>query len=164
MALPDMQTPQGEHQTKELRYFDGNSRTVHWTDVEVPYPDGQLIVSRTDLQGVITHANEAFVIMSGYERGDLIGAPQYILRHPEMPSRCYQSLWADVQAQKKWQGYIKNLRKDGSYYWVYATVIPNIRNGKIAGYTSVRRKPSNNRIQEIIPVYRQWIEEDGAKS
>ena len=55
------------------------------------------------------------------------------------------------------------LCKDGSYCWVYATAVPNIRNGQIAGYTSVRRKPSRTRIDELIPVYRQWLEQEQAQ-
>jgi aerotaxis receptor len=58
-----------------------------------------------------------------------------------------------VTQGKKWQGYVKNLRKDGAYYWVKATVIPNIRNGELVGYTSVRRKPSRSKIEESEALY-----------
>jgi aerotaxis receptor len=96
-------------------------------DEEVPYPDGRLIVSRTDLDGIITHANRSFIEMSGYSEEELIGAPHSILRHPDMPKAAFQDLWDTVQSGKIWQGYVKNLRKDGCYYWVKATVIPNVR-------------------------------------
>ncbi|WP_300087712.1 PAS domain S-box protein, partial [Rhodoferax sp.] len=66
-------------------YTDGTSRTVYATNHEVAFPEGRLIVSRTDLAGIITHANDAFVEMSGYTRDELIGAPHHILRHPDMP-------------------------------------------------------------------------------
>jgi aerotaxis receptor len=128
--------------------------------MEVPFPQGRLIVSRTDLDGFITHANDAFVEMSGYARDELMGAPHHILRHPDMPKLAFKGLWDDVAAGKKWHGYVKNLRKDGSYYWVYATAVPNIRNGAIVGYTSVRRKPSRTRINELIPVYQQWLAQE----
>lgn len=139
-----------------LTYHDGTSRNVPVSDEEIPFLEGRLIVSRTDLGGIITHANEAFVEMSGYERLELIGAPHHILRHPDMPRRAFRELWECVQERKKWHGYVKNLRKDGSFYWVYATIIPNIRNGVVVGYTSVRRKPSRARIAEIEPLYQQW--------
>ncbi|RMX03551.1 PAS domain S-box protein [Corticibacter populi] len=161
MGLPDMQQPEGESQGKRLTYFDGTSRQVYWTEVETPFPEGQLIVSRTDLQGVITHANDAFVLMSGYAREDLLGAPHYILRHPDMPAKAFKSLWDDAFAKKKWHGYVKNLRKDGGFYWVYATVVPNVRHGEVVGYTSVRRKPSRTRIEEVVPLYRDWLAEEG---
>jgi PAS domain S-box-containing protein len=138
-------------------YTDGSSRVVYASDLEVPFPQGRLIVSRTDLNGIITHANEAFVEMSGYLREELIGAPHHILRHPDMPKIAFKGLWDTVEKSEKWHGYVKNLRKDGSFYWVYATAVPNIRNGVIVGYTSVRRKPSRTRINELVPVYRQWL-------
>jgi len=163
MRLPDMIRPGAEAVESRLHYTDGASRTVFSTDVEVPFPEGRLIVSRTDLQGLITHANDAFVELSGWERGELIGAPHHILRHPDMPRVAFQGLWDTLKDGKKWHGYVKNLRKDGSYYWVYATAVPNIRNGQVAGYTSVRRKPSRTRIDELIPVYAQWLaQEKGA--
>ena len=160
MQLPDMIRPSAEAAESRLHYTDGTSRTVFATEVEVPFPEGRLIVSRTDLQGFITHANDAFVELSGWERGELIGMPHHILRHPDMPRVAFQGLWDTVKDGKKWHGYVKNLRKDGSYYWVYATAVPNIRNGQIAGYTSVRRKPSRTRINELIPVYRQWLAQE----
>jgi aerotaxis receptor len=164
MGLSDMAMPAGPAQMAHLTYTDGTTRTVYTTDVEVPFPEGRLIVSRTDLQGIITHANDAFVEMSGYQREELINAPHHILRHPDMPKVAFKSLWDDIAAGKKWHGYVKNLRKDGAYYWVYATAVPNIRNGAIVGYTSVRRKPSRTRINELIPVYRQWLEAEKAAS
>lgn len=143
----------GESREVTINYFDGTSRVANVVDREVPYPDGKLIVSRTDPQGIITHANQAFVDMSGYTREELIGVNHYILRHPDMPAVAFAGLWETIEAGKKWHGYVKNLRKDGSYYWVKATVIPNIRNGKLVGYTSVRRKPSRSKIKESEELY-----------
>jgi aerotaxis receptor len=164
MQLADMSLPLAPSVASTLAYTDGSVRQVYATDIEVMFPLGRLIVSRTDLKGIITHANDAFVEMSGYTREELIGAPHHILRHPEMPKLAFKGLWDDVEAGKKWHGYVKNLRKDGAYYWVYATAVPNIRNGAIVGYTSVRRKPSRTRVNELIPVYRQWLEQEKAVS
>ncbi len=136
-----------------LRHADGTVRTVTVRDEEFPYPDGKLIVSRADPEGRITQANAAFVTMSGYTLDELMGQPHYILRHPDMPAAAYADMWQTLQRGDKWHGYVKNLRKDGSYYWVYATVIPNVRGGQVVGYTSVRRKPSRARIAECIQTY-----------
>lgn len=160
MFMSDMTAPPEPCNSVRKTFYDGSTRQLYWTDEEVPYPDGQLIVSRTDLQGRITHANEAFVLMSGYSREELIGAPHCILRHPEMPAKAFASLWGDAQAKRKWHGYVKNLRKDGSFYWVYATVVPNIRRSEVVGYTSVRRKPSRKKIDEITAVYQAWLSEE----
>ncbi len=143
----------GEYREFTLTYFDGTSRKVLVTELESPFPEGRLIVSRTDSEGVITHVNQSFVDMSGYSREELLGAPHYILRHPDMPPAAFKDLWDTLARGEKWQGYVKNLRKDGGYYWVKATVIPNIRNNKVVGYTSVRRKPSRQKIAECTKLY-----------
>lgn len=156
--LTDMAVPDEPHRSATLTLEDGSRRTVHWCEREVPYPDGRLIVSRTDLDGVITHANDAFVELSGYAREELIGAPHSILRHPDMPRAAFKDLWDTLQAGRKWNGYVKNLRRDGACYWVYATALPNVRDGKVVGYSSVRRKPSRRRIDALLPLYRQWLE------
>ena len=143
-----------------LNYYDGKSREVELIDTEVPFPDGRLIVSRTDTNGVITHCNQSFVTMSGYEEDELIGQPHYILRHPDMPKAAYKDLWDTLEAGKKWQGYVKNLRKDGTYYWVHATAIANIRNGETVGYTSVRRKPSRKKVDGCIALYAEMLQEE----
>ena len=141
MGLPDMARPAEPSSESRLTYTDGSSRTVYATDVEKPFPEGRLIVSRTDLNGIITHANDAFVEMSGWAREELIGAPHHILRHPDMPKIAFKGLWDDI-----------------------ATAVPNVRGGKIVGYTSVRRKPSRTRINELVPVYAQWLAEEKAAS
>jgi len=159
--VPDMDPKdvQGDYQEADLSFHDGSTRHVLYSDHEVPYPDGRLIVSRTDTKGIITHTNHSFVEMSGFSEQELIGYPHHILRHPEMPPAAFKDLWDTVGSGKKWQGYVKNLRKDGAYYWVYATVIPNVRNGEVVGYTSVRRKPSRKRVDECIELYPTLFEQ-----
>lgn len=147
----------GECRQQELTYHDGSRRKVLVSDVEIPYPDGRLIVSRTDTRGVITHANAAFVEMSGYSETELIGQPHSLLRHPDMPAAAFKDLWDTLARGEKWHGYVKNLRKDGAHYWVYATVIPNVRDGKVIGYTSVRRKPSRRKVAESIERYQRMV-------
>ncbi len=152
----------GEYKTYKLTYFDGTSRTVYVTDIETPYPDGKLIISRTDTEGIITQVNQSFVEMSGFSEEELVGQPHYILRHPDMPKAAFADMWATIQSGKKWYGYVKNLRKDGGYYLVYATVIPNIRKGKIVGYTSVRRKPARRKMDEALALYAKMRQEEQA--
>lgn len=143
----------GDYKEYELTYFDGTSRKVLVTDIESPFPEGRLIVSRTDPNGIITHVNQSFVDMSGYTKEELLGAPHYILRHPDMPPVAFKGLWDTLANGEKWQGYVKNLRKDGGFYWVKATVIANIRDNKVVGYTSVRRKPSRQKVAECMNLY-----------
>ncbi|PID66061.1 MAG: diguanylate cyclase [Gammaproteobacteria bacterium] len=153
--MQDMQESEivGAFKEYQQTYYDGSSRKLLVTEIETPFPEGKLIVSRTDVDGIITHVNRAFVEMSGFTKEELIGQPHCILRHPDMPAVAFKGLWDDVQQGKKWQGYVKNLRKDGGYYWVFAVVIPNVRKGKTIGYSSVRRKPSRAKVEECIKLY-----------
>lgn len=153
--MKDMQPADiaGEFREHRLSYHDGSARRVLVTEIETPFPEGKLIVSRTDTAGIITHCNPAFVYMSGYSEAELIGQPHHILRHPDMPAPAFKDLWDTIAQRRKWHGYVKNLRKDGGYYWVYATVVPNVRQGRVVGYTSVRRKPSRKRVEEAAALY-----------
>lgn len=151
--IPDANKPDMPAEQIVLTYHDGTTRTIYETGIERPYPDGKLIVSRTDLDGTITHVNDAFVEISGYHIDELIGQPHCILRHPDMPKAAYKDLWQTAECGQKWHGYVKNLCKDGSHYWVYATVVPNVRHGNTVGYTSVRRKPSRSKIEAAIVQY-----------
>ncbi|MGY6277125.1 PAS domain-containing protein [Methylomonas sp. MgM2] len=143
----------GDFREVGLQLYGSIKRRILYTEIETPYPDGKLIVSTTTPAGVITHVNPSFVEMSGYTEEELIGAPHSILRHPDMPPAAFKDLWDTIQRGDKWQGYVKNLRKDGGYYWVKATVIPNIRGGRLVAYTSVRRKPSRTKVEECIKLY-----------
>jgi aerotaxis receptor len=143
----------------QFKYFDGTKDKREVVDKEIPFPEGKLIVSRTDVYGNITHCNQAFIEMSGFEESELIGRPHHILRHPDMPAAAFKDLWDTVNKKKKWSGYVKNLRKDGTFYWVYAVVIPNIREGELAGFSSVRRKPSRSKVNECSKLYKTMIEE-----
>ncbi len=153
--LPDMKPEDivGVYKEVVLDLYGNGPRRILYTEIETPYPDGKLIVSTTDKLGIITHVNHSFVEMSGYSEDELMGMPHSILRHPDMPPAAFQDLWDTVNKGVKWQGIVKNLRKDGGYYWVKATVIPNIRNGLVVGYTSVRRKPSRTKVNECIKLY-----------
>ncbi len=143
----------GEYQEVTLELYGWGPRKILYSEIESPYPDGRLIVSRTDTKGMITHVNQSFIDMSGYTEEELIGAPHSILRHPDMPPAAFKDLWDTSARGEKWQGYVKNLRKDGGYYWVKATAIPNVRNGEVVGFTSVRRKPSRKKVEECIALY-----------
>ena len=145
----------GEAVEHVLTYTGGNTRRVFVTPIETPYPHGKLIVSRTDTRGIMTQCNQSFVEMSGYSEAELIGQPHCLLRHPDMPAAAFRDLWETVQAGRQWHGYVKNLRKDGGHYWVYATVVPNVRDGKIVGFTSVRREPSREKVAAAEAQYQE---------
>ena len=124
------------------------------TNVETSFNDDEIIVSKTDTKGIITYGNELFIKMSGYSEGELLGANHNIIRHPDMPKIVFKLLWDTVQAKKEIFAYVKNMSKDGGYYWVLANVTPSYDlKGNIIGYYSVRRKPSRTAIEKIAPIY-----------
>jgi len=105
-------------------------------ETEVPFDE--LIVSRTDLNGVITYANDTFATISGYEKNELIGQNHNIVRHPDMPKSVFDNLWKIIKEEKQWSGNVKNIRKDGGYYWVHATISGVYKNGELVEYKSIR--------------------------
>ncbi|PKO85272.1 MAG: hypothetical protein CVU18_21000 [Betaproteobacteria bacterium HGW-Betaproteobacteria-12] len=105
---------------------------------EVAFPANTYLVSRTDLKGVITYANDAFVAISGFSRDELIGNNHNLVRHPDMPEAAFRDLWATVQSGLPWRGLVKNRCKNGDYYWVEAFVVPLKKHGQTTGYMSVR--------------------------
>ncbi|MFQ2426395.1 methyl-accepting chemotaxis protein [Aeromonas caviae] len=113
---------------------------VHLIDEEVDFPANEQLVSTTDLQGVITYANDHFCRVAGYSRAELIGQHHNMVRHPDMPKAAFADLWGKLKQGKPWRGMVKNRCKDGRYYWVDAYVTPIFEQGRINGYQSVRSR------------------------
>ncbi len=122
-------------------------------DEEVFFDASEQLVSITDTRGVITYANEVFCKVAGYTQAELHRKNHNIVRHPDMPSAAFKDLWVELEAGNHWQGVVKNLCKDGRYYWVNAYVTPMYENGVLTGYQSVRVKPSDELKQKAAAVY-----------
>jgi PAS domain S-box-containing protein len=129
------------------------------TSVEKVMRDDDFIVSKTDLKGRITYGNRIFIEFSGYTEMELLGTQHNIIRHPDMPRAVFKLLWDTIQAGNECFAYVKNMAKDGSFYWVFANVTPErASGGNIVGYYSVRRKPKASGIQTMTDVYRAMLE------
>jgi aerotaxis receptor len=124
------------------------------TNVEYVLKDDEAPTSRTDVQGNITYVNQDFVNISGFSEAELIGAPQSIVRHPDMPEEAFADFWRTIKSGKPWTGLVKNRSKNGDHYWVEANASPIIENHKIVGYTSVRAKPGREQVQAADSAYR----------
>lgn len=122
---------------------------------EVFFDKDDIIVSKTDLSGRITYANQTFIDISGYQETELIGAPHSILRHPDMPRCVFKLLWDTLQNKQEIFAYVINKCANGDHYWVLAHVTPSLdTEGNILGYHSNRRVPSRAILDEtIIPLY-----------
>ena len=123
------------------------------SNAEVNLSDTETIVSTTDLQGNITYANPYFIAISGYSAEELIGAPQNILRHPDMPVEAFADFWATIRSGRSWSGMVKNRCKNGDYYWVLANVTPVVEDGVAVGYMSVRTKPTRQQVAQAAELY-----------
>jgi len=135
---------------------------VHITETpdELRFDENLFIVSKTDLKGNITYANDLFIEVSGYSEKELIGTPHNILRHKDMPRAVFKLLWDKIQKGEEIFAYVKNRAKSGKSYWVHAYVTPiyDIKNNQIVGYHSVRRSPNPKGIAVIEPLYRKMLD------
>jgi len=112
-----------------------------------------VITSATDIYGNITSVSQAFCDISGYSEEELLGKSHNIIRHPDMPNELYESLWKTIQSGKHWSGEIKNLKKDGSFYWVDVQ-IDSIKDeaGDITGYVAVRQDITDKKRIESLTI------------
>ena len=128
-------------------------------DEEVLY-DGGAMITETDIAGVITFANRKFIEMTGYSREELIGSPHNINRHPDMPRAAFKEMWDAVSSGEFWQGIVKNLCKNGKYYWVDVWVqAKHDEEGKHIGYIAGRKVPHPDDIKRVRKLYKELINE-----
>lgn len=122
---------------------------------EIMLDKDSFLVSETNKKGIITYANDDFCEIAGYGLEELLGKPHNVVRHPDMPSAAFKSLWDTVKNGKVWSGYVKNKTKNGDYYWVFATVYPmpdaDERRG---GYMSCRRMANREEIEDAEKLYK----------
>jgi PAS domain S-box-containing protein len=123
------------------------------------------IVSKTDVKGRISYANEIFIEFSEFKENELIGKPHNIIRHPDMPRSVFRFMWNTLQKGEEFSGYVKNSTKHGNFYWVFANVTPSYGPGnELLGYFSVRRKPSRDAVTLYDKIYREMVEEENKHS
>jgi PAS domain S-box-containing protein len=129
------------------------------TDVEKEVRNIDLIVSKADEKGNITYVNPIFMKISGYSQGELYDKPHSILRHPDMPKVIFKYLWDNLKAGNDVVSYVKNLSKDGSYYWVLATVkMAKNPDGSFRNYMSTRKCITQNAKDTISALYAKLLE------
>lgn len=134
---------------------------VEPTGRERTFKENEIIVSKTDLKGRITYANDIFLNIAGYTEDEVLGQPHSIVRHPDMPRSVFKFLWDTIQAKSEIFAYVKNMAKNGDHYWVFAHVTPSVgSNGEILGYHSNRRSPRGPDIEKIAPIYAALLAEE----
>ena len=129
------------------------------TGIETHFQPNELIISRTDTRGTITYCNDIFAKMSGWTETELLGSNHNLIRHPDMPQIAFKVAWDTVKAKREFYGYVKNLRKDGGFYWVFAYITADLnQDDEIIGYTSYRRFAPKLAVRTMDPVYQLLLE------
>jgi len=129
-------------------------------DEEIVLDPKRYIVSETDEKGKITFANDYFKEVSGYSDEELIGQPHSIVRHPDMPKVVFKLLWETIKQGKNINAVVKNLAKDGRYYWIFTEfeIRKDTDTGEIIGYHASRKKISRHVIEIISDLYAKLLE------
>lgn len=136
-------------------------KTIQPTGHEVTFGEDEIIVSKTDLRGVITYANDVFVRVSGYSQAELLGQAHNLIRHPDMPRCVFKLLWDTLERGNEIFAYVLNMARDGSHYWVFAHVTPSYdRAGNLVGYHSNRRLPYADALPKVKDLYKQLLQEE----
>ena len=134
-------------------------RQITPTAIERVMREDDFIVSMTDPKGRITYGNRIFIEFSGYSEQELLGTQHNIIRHPDMPRAVFKLLWDKISNKEECFAYVKNMSKDGGFYWVFTNVTPTFDPaGNITGYFSVRRKPKLSGIEAVTPLYAAMLE------
>jgi aerotaxis receptor len=123
------------------------------SQTEFAFPAGETLVSTTDLKGRILYGNPTFFAVSGYSKGELLGQPHNMIRHPDMPEEAFRDMWHTIASGLPWSAPVKNRRKDGSFYWVMANVTPLMEADAPVGYMSVRTEATRQQIQAATALY-----------
>jgi PAS domain S-box-containing protein len=129
-------------------------------DNEIKLSSKRYIVSKTDAKGIIEYGNDYFVEISGYTEAQLIGQPHSIVRHPDMPKVVFKMMWDRINRGKNIMAVVKNLAKDGSYYWVVTEFEPKIDpiTNEILSHTAFRRAAPQKAIDTMMPIYQKLLE------
>ena len=128
------------------------------TNRETNIQADDFLISKTDVKGRISYANPAFIKVTGFSEKELLGKPHSLIRHQDMPKIIFKLLWDEISNKKEIFAYVKNMSKDGGFYWVYANVTPSLDTQRnIIGYYSVRRKANPKALKEIIPLYEKLL-------
>lgn len=116
----------------------------------------EILVSKTDLEGLITYCNVNFMIYSGYNLEELVGTKHISIKHPEMPNSIYRHLWKELKDIHEVSCVLKNSNKAGESYWTFMNATPNFdADSKHIGYLFVQRSPSEEAIAYFNGLYKE---------
>ncbi|HEX5330642.1 PAS domain-containing protein [Sulfuricurvum sp.] len=129
------------------------------TSKEIYVDPKKMIISRTDLKGIIEYANKDFMDISGYSLEELINSPHNIVRHPDMPAVIFRLMWKRIQLSQDIFAIVKNRSKNGNYYWVTTKfdIRRNPLDNKVTGYIAYRQGADKKLVSEITELYNELL-------
>ena len=129
----------------------------HLIPLDIEYSYKKNLIYEIDTDGVITFSNSNFAEVTGFRREELIGKNHRIFRHPDVPDVLYEKLWLTNKRMKKWFSTVKNIRRDGMYFWSNIHTTPKYdRDNKIIGFIIVHKPASKIDVEEEIELYAQY--------
>ena len=116
---------------------------------------GKNLILETDLEGIVTYANRRFVEASGYSKEELIGLPHCVHMHPDMPVQIFKEACKMTSSGKTWNGYARNIAKDGTSYWSELSIQPKLSSdqNEVVGFMAVRREPDSSELPHVMLEY-----------
>jgi len=121
-------------------------------------PEGSVMISEMNLEGIITFANRKFCEVSGYKLSEIVGKNHSMMSHPEMPDAVPTKMWQALHSSQTWNGIVKNIRKDGCYYWSETEIMPIYdAYESVKGYIRAKRAASRKNIQETETLYAKML-------
>jgi len=112
--------------------------------------DESNIVTRTNLQGILTYVNRKFEQISGYNSEEVLGEKHSIIKHEDTPNEVFRDLWTTVLNGEIWKGIIKNKAKNGEAYWVNTVIVPIFNGNEIVEFMSIR-----NDVTELFKLHKE---------
>jgi len=126
---------------------------------EIKLNEDDVLITKTDKSGRIEECNDNFLKISQYTRDEAIGEPHNIVRHPDMPKAIFYYMWKTINSGRNFTGLVKNLAKDGKYYWVVTDFdIQKDEMGKSTGFIAYRSKAKHQAIKLIELIYAEMKE------
>ena len=126
---------------------------------EIVLDPKKYIISSTDTKGYITDVNDYFVEIAGYTREELIGKPHNIIRHPDMPKIVFKLMWQRLKSGQDILALVKNLAKDGRYYWIFTSFEPMKNdNQEVVGFQAHRKSAPKHTVETVADIYAKVLE------
>jgi len=116
--------------------------------------ESEILVLLADRANNFVYANPAYCAVSGYSWEELKGTPADQKLHPDIPKDVMKDMLATLKTRQPWTGIVKNICKNGDYYWLRLNIMPLYSQNKYAGALMVHSRLTRDEITGIERLYR----------